>query len=226
MGMGRGESKAKRCIRLLEERYGIPAIELIDPVDLLVGTILSQNTTDANSLRAFGNLKTAYPDYESLLLAPEIQIQEKIRSGGLSEMKAHRIKESLAKIKADAGSIDLSLLARLEMEEARGYLLSLPGVGPKTAAVVLLFAYRFAAMPVDTHVFRVSKRIGLVAEDANIEEAQAVLEEITPPGKYMSLHINLIRHGRSICKARKPLHSDCHLREICDCYSRATRLKL
>ena len=198
---------------------------MVDPVDLLVGTILSQNTTDANSLRAFGRLKTAYPDFEALLLAPKSHIEEKIRQGGLSEIKAHRIKESLAKIKADAGSIDLSFLAGLNMEEARDYLLSLPGVGPKTAAVVLLFAFRFATMPVDTHVFRVSRRIGLVPEHAKIMEAQEVLEEITPPDKYMSLHINLIRHGRSICKAQKPLHSDCTLRCICNCYFRATRLK-
>jgi endonuclease-3 len=224
--MGKSRSKAKECIDILEEQYGLPEAREIDPVDLLVATILSQNTTDTNSLRAFGRLKSSYPDHEALLSASVSDIEEKIRAGGLSEMKAHRIKDSVAKIKADAGSISLSFLKGMEIQTAKEYLLSLPGVGPKTAAVVLLFAFRLPIMPVDTHVFRVSKRLGLVLEDASIEAAQSKLEKITPPSKYMSLHINLIRHGRRICKARKPEHSDCALRKICDCYSKATRLKL
>jgi endonuclease-3 len=224
--MGKGRTKTKKCIEILEEQYGLPEAKEIDPVDLLVATILSQNTTDKNSLRAFGRLKSSYPDYEALLGAPVSDIEETIRVGGLSEMKAHRIKDSLAKIKADAGSISLNFLKDLEIQAAKEYLLSLPGVGPKTAAVVLLFAFRLAIMPVDTHVFRVSKRLGLVPEDASIEMAQSKLEKITPSGKYMSLHINLIRHGRKICRSRKPMHVDCALRELCDCNSKATRLKL
>ena len=220
-----GKSKVKECIQILEALYGVPEAEQIDPVDLLVATILSQNTTDKNSLKAFGNLKSSYPDYELLLSLPEALIEEKIRVGGLAEMKASRIKAALEKIKADAGSIDLGFIGRLDLKEASDYLMSLPGVGPKTAAVVLLFAFHKATMPVDTHVFRVSKRIGLVPENASIKDAQAVLEKITPPDKYMSLHLNLIRHGRLICKARNPLHSDCALRDICDFYSQATRLK-
>ena len=220
-----GKSKVKECIQILEALYGVPEAEQIDPVDLLVATILSQNTTDKNSLKAFGNLKSSYPDYELLLSLPEALIEEKIRVGGLAEMKANRIKAALEKIKADAGSIDLGFIGRLDLKEASDYLMSLPGVGPKTAAVVLLFAFHKATMPVDTHVFRVSKRIGLVPENANIKDAQAVLEKITPPDKYMSLHLNLIRHGRLICKARNPIHSDCALRDICYYYSHATRLK-
>ena len=223
--MNTGKSKVKKCIQILEDLYGVPEAEQIDPVDLLVATILSQNTTDKNSLKAFGNLKSSYLDYESLLSAPEAQIEEKIRVGGLAEMKANRIKAALEKIKADAGSIDLGFIGKMDLREARDYLLSLRGVGPKTAAVVLLFAFHKATMPVDTHVFRVSKRIGLVPENASIKEAQAVLEKKTPFDKYISLHINLIRHGRLICKARNPIHSDCALRDICDYYSHATRLK-
>jgi endonuclease-3 len=206
------------CIETLEEHYGIPEARQIDPVDLLVATILSQNTTDKNSLRAFGRLKSFYPDYDALLCAPVSEIEEKIRVGGLSEMKAWRIKESLAKIKTHAGTISLDFLKDMEPKEAKEYLWSLPGIGPKTAAVVLLFAFGNPLMPVDTHVFRVSKRLGLVPEDASIEAAQSVLEKITPPNKYISLHINLIRHGRRICKARNPIHSNCALRELCDCY--------
>ena len=219
------KSKVKKFIEILENLYGIPQAEQIDPVDLLVATILSQNTTDKNSLRAFGKLKTSYPDYDSLLLAPETEIEEKIRVGGLAEMKASRIRAALEKIKADAGSVDLGFIRNMEMNAAKEYLLSLPGVGPKTASVVLLFAFHMGIMPVDTHVFRVSKRIGFVPENASIEKAQSVLEKITPSDKYMSLHINLIRHGRLICKARNPLHSDCALRDICDYFSQATRLK-
>lgn len=215
-----GKSKVKKCIQILEDLYGIPKAEQMDPVDLLVATILSQNTTDKNSLRAFSNLKSTYHDYESLLSAPDAQIEEKIRVGGLAEMKANRIKASLERIKTDAGSIDLGFIRKMDLKEASDYLISLPGVGPKTAAVVLLFAFQKTTLPVDTHVFRVSKRIGLVPGDANIKEAQAVLEKITPPDKYMSLHLNLIRHGRLICKARNPIHSDCALKDICDYYIR------
>jgi endonuclease-3 len=218
-----GKFKVKKVIQILEDLYGVPEAERIDPVDLLVATILSQNTTDKNSLKAFGNLKSSYLDYESLLSAPEAQIEEKIRVGGLAEMKSNRIKAALEKIKADAGSIDLGFIGEMDLREARDYLLSLRGVGPKTAAVVLLFAFHKATMPVDTHVFRVSKRIGLVPENSNIKEAQAVLEKKTPLDKYISLHINLIRHGRLICKARNPIHSDCALRDICDYYSVGVR---
>ncbi len=135
------KSKVKKFIEILENLYGIPQAEQIDPVDLLVATILSQNTTDKNSLRAFGKLKTSYPDYDSLLLAPETEIEEEIRVGGLAEMKANRIKAALEKIKADAGSVDLGFIRNMEMNAAKEYLLSLPGVGPKTASVVLLFAF-------------------------------------------------------------------------------------
>ncbi len=217
--------KAIICIRLLEDLYGTPKASAIDPVDLLVETILSQNTSDVNSIRAFGRLKSAYTDYESLLLAPEPEISGHIRIGGLPDIKARRIKGALMRIKNDAGSIDLGFLREMGKDEAREYLLSIPGIGPKTAAVVLLFAFGIPVMPVDTHVYRVSRRLGLVPEDASVENAQRILEEITPPDKYLSLHLNLIRHGRLICKARDPKHDQCSLRHICDYFLRATSLK-
>jgi endonuclease-3 len=213
------------CIAVLEDLYGVPSAEEIDPVDLLVSTMLSQNTSDFNSLRAFASMKSAYPNYESLLRAPVEEVAGKIRVGGLSGIKAQRIKEALGRIKMDAGSIDLDFLQEMGKEEAQDYLLSLSGVGPKTAAVVLLFAFRLPALPVDTHVYRVSRRIGLAPEDASIEEAQRVLERVTPPEKYISLHLNLIRHGRRVCRARDPIHKGCALRYLCDCYLRATSLK-
>ncbi len=219
------KSKAELCMEILEDLYGVPQAGDIDPIDLLVQTMLSQNTTDTNSYRAFRNLKIAYPTYEELLDAPEGEIAEHIKVGGLAEMKAKRIKESLLRIKNGAGSIDLRFLSSLNKTEAEEYLLALPGVGPKTTAVVLLFGFGFPLMPVDTHVYRVSKRLGLVPEEASIKEAQRILEEITPQGKYLSLHLNLIRHGRRICRARNPRHEVCALRHLCDYCLRATSLK-
>jgi endonuclease III len=217
--------KAKACIRILEELYGVPEAEDIDPVDLLVMTILSQNTSDTNSLGAFGQLKSKYADYEVILAAKEEDVADVIRAGGLANIKALRIKETLQKIKKDAGAITLGFLADLDKNKAREYLLSLPGVGPKTAAVVLLFAFGLPFMPVDTHVYRVSRRLGMVAEEANIDRAESILEEIVPPEKYLSLHLNLLKHGRRICRARGPRHEECALRHYCDCYLRGTSLK-
>ena len=128
-------------------------------------------------------------------------------------------------INQDAGTLDLGFLANLDKEEATNYLLSLPGVGPKTASVVLLFAFRMTTMPVDTHVYRVSRRLGLAPEEANLQKTQQILERITPPEKYLSLHLNLIRHGRDTCKARAPKHDNCGLRHLCDCYLQGTNLK-
>jgi endonuclease-3 len=206
------------CIRILEEQYGVPRKDDIDPMDLLVMTILSQNTSDTNSLRAFDNLKKAFGDYELLLSASTKEVADKIRAGGLAEIKARRIKETLLKIKTDKGAIDLGFLGDLGKDAAMQYLLSLPGVGPKTASVVLLFAYGLPFLPVDTHVYRVSRRLGLVAEDVKLEKAQTILEKIVPVEKYLSFHLNMIKHGRLICRARGPKHEECALRPYCDCY--------
>lgn len=212
------KEKVRACIRILEELYGIPLARQVDAVDLLVMTILSQNTSDANSLRAFGRLKTAYPEYEALLAEPESALADAIRAGGLAEIKARRIRETLLEVKKHAGAINLGFLADMDDELAMDYLVSLPGVGPKTASVVLLFGFGKHFLPVDTHVYRISRRLGLVPEKAGVERAQQILEEIVPPEKYLSLHLNLIRHGRSICRARGPRHDACALRMWCDCY--------
>jgi len=206
------------CISLLEEQYGIPHQDERDPVDLLVMTILSQNTSDTNSLRAFALLKSAFCDYEELLAASDEAVADSIRPGGLAEIKARRIKEALSRIKQDAGAISLSFLADMEKEEAMTYLLSLPGVGPKTASVVLLFAFGMPFLPVDTHVYRVSRRLGLLSEDVRPKKAQPILERIVPVEKYHSLHLNLITHGRLICRARGPKHVECALRNCCGYY--------
>jgi endonuclease-3 len=229
----------RSLIDLLEGIYGIPKSRGLGPVDILVQTILSQNTTSANTHRAFENLKRRYPDYGALLAAPDEEVAEAIACGGLANIKTRRIKEALQKIRERKGrgvmvkgeergdpgegiepagmatGIDLGFLGRLDPHVARDYLLSLPGVGPKTAAVVLLFGFSMPFIPVDTHVNRVSRRLGLVPEKATIEEAEGVLEAITPPDKRCSFHVNLIRHGRAVCKARSPLCPGCPLRELC-----------
>jgi len=204
------------CIALLEEQYGIPLPDERDPVDLLVMTILSQNTSDTNSLRAFALLKSRFCSYEEILSSPEEAVADSIRKGGLADMKTRRIKETLARIKQDAGSISLGFLAGMKNEDAMAYLLSLPGVGPKTASVVLLFAFAMPFLPVDTHVYRLSRRLGLVEEGVRPEKAQAILERIVPADKYLSLHLNLIRHGRLVCRARAPRHEQCGLKSCCD----------
>ena len=212
------------CIALLEKEYGIPRPDEEDPVDLLVKTILSQNTSDANSLPAFAQLKSAFPDYESLLRAPDEAVAQSIRRGGLAEIKAKRIKAALKKIKEEQGEICLASLAGMKKEEAMEYLLRLPGVGPKTASILLLFAFGMPFLPVDTHVFRLSRRLGLVEEKADPEKAQKMLELIIPPDKYVSFHLNLIRHGREVCHARGPRHEKCCLQDCC-AYVRGKRLK-
>ena len=213
-----GRAKSRKCIAILEKEYGIPQPDERDPVDLLVMTILSQNTSDTNSLRAFALLKSAFCDYEEVLAASDEAVADAIRPGGLAEIKARRIKEALVRIKQDAGAISLSFLADMGKEEAMAYLLSLPGVGPKTASVVLLFAFSMPFLPVDTHVYRVSRRLGLLAEDVRPEKAQPILERIVPVEKYLSLHLNLITHGRLVCRARGPRHEECALRNCCGYY--------
>ncbi len=210
------EQKAAKCIAILEKEYGVPQPDEIDPVDQLVMTILSQNTSDTNSLRAFALLKSAFCDYEKVLVASDEAVADVIRAGGLAKIKARRIKETLSRIKQDAGAFSLSFLADMEKDEAMAYLLSLPGVGPKTASVVLLFAFSMPFLPVDTHVYRVSRRLGLLCEDVGPNKAQIILEMIVPVEKYISLHLNLITHGRLVCRARNPKHEECVLKSFCD----------
>lgn len=209
------KQKVADCIALLEKEYGIPRPDEEEPVDLLVKTILSQNTSDSNSLPAFAQLKSAFPDYESLLRASDEAVAQSIRRGGLAEIKAKRIKAALERIRKEQGEICLASLAGMKKEQAMDYLLRLPGVGPKTASIVLLFAFGMPFLPVDTHVFRLAQRLGLVEEKANPEKAQKKLERMVPSDKYISFHLNLIRHGRQVCHARGPRHEKCCLQDCC-----------
>ncbi|PJF35473.1 MAG: DNA lyase [Candidatus Thermofonsia Clade 1 bacterium] len=185
------------------------------PVDELVDCILSQSTTDANRDRAFAALKARFPDWESVRDAPVEALIEAIRPAGLANQKAPRIQNALRYITRERGSITLDFLATMDAESAKKWLTGIDGVGPKTAAIVLCFAFGKPAFPVDTHVYRVSQRLGLIGEKVSAEAAHAALEAIIPPEDYYPAHLNLIAHGRALCHARKPRCELCPLTDEC-----------
>lgn len=197
--------------------YGEPAWkEQRDPLSELILTILSQNTADVNSGRAFAQLTDHFPTWEEALAAGPEAIAEAIQIGGLANVKAPRIHAILAQLARERGELSLDLLADMPVAEARDYLLALPGVGPKTAACVLLFSLHKPAMPVDTHIHRVTRRVGLVPATASAEKAHALLEALLPEERYYSFHLSVIRHGRETCLARHPRCAGCPLADICD----------
>ena len=214
--------KIEKIYQLLLSAYGHPPQrERREPLAELIATILSQNTSDLNSHRAFRNLLQKFPTWEEVREAPQEEIAEAIKVGGLSQRKAQRIKALLEEIHLQEGKSDLSFLAKMEPAQVQRYLLRFKGVGPKTAACVLLFSLGQPSMPVDTHIFRVSKRLGLIPQISNVAQAQTILEAITPPQLIYPLHLSLIAHGRRICKARQPLCAGCILRTECH-YSEKT----
>ncbi|MGH9767313.1 MAG: endonuclease III domain-containing protein [Blastocatellia bacterium] len=201
----------------LEATYGIPINDSPDdPLDELVLTILSQATTDINSRRAFESLKDRFPDWESARRARSSSIATAIKSGGLANAKSVVIKNALNEIRARRGELDLSFLQTAPIEDARVFLTSLTGVGPKTAACVLLFACNRGIFPMDTHILRITKRVGLVFENCSDEQAHQLMEKLAPPKKHYSLHVNLIRHGRQICRPKNPKCDKCSLVDHCD----------
>jgi endonuclease-3 len=202
--------------RRLDVYFGVIEPEVRnDPISELVGTILSQNTSDLNSERAFEALRTRFPTWESVLEADDAAIVDSIRAGGLAQVKGPRIKHVLQRIADDRGEISLDFLGSITPAEARAYLLSLPGVGVKTAACVQVFACGQPALPVDTHVHRLAIRLGLIPPGTNAERAQDLLEAMVPPEQQYSVHVHLIRLGREVCKAQRPRCPDCPLLDIC-----------
>jgi endonuclease-3 len=188
----------------------------LPPVDELISTILSQNTNDVNRDRAFEALRRRFPTWEAVRDADPIAVVAAIRPAGLANQKGPRIQLVLREITAERGSLDLTFLADLPLEEARGWLMKFKGVGPKTAAIVLCFSLGRPAFPVDTHIYRVSGRIGLRPERMTVEETHPHLEGLFPPESYYAAHLNLIRLGREICGARKPDCGNCPVQGICD----------
>jgi endonuclease-3 len=187
-----------------------------DPLDELMLTVLSQHTSDLNAERAFGDLQRAFPGgWQQVVDAPTIEVADAIRSGGLANSKAPRIQAILREVRDREGAFDLSSLRGMSDDEARDYLIGLPGIGPKTAAVVLSFALGRDAMPVDTHVHRVTKRLGLIPPKATAERADRILHELVPDGMRTPLHVAFIRLGREICKAPTPRCRQCPLKDLC-----------
>jgi endonuclease-3 len=215
-------NKILRIHNLLLAEYGDRPWHPHDPVASLVNTILSQNTNDVNRDRAFERMRELLPTWEAVRDAPLEALIDAIRPAGLAPTKAPRIQAALRRITAERGEISLDFLANLPVEEARAWLLGLPGVGPKTAAIVLLFALGRPAFPVDTHVHRLSQRLGLIPEKTSREKAHDLLEALVPPELYYAFHLNLIAHGRAVCHARNPDHERCVLREECAYYREQT----
>jgi len=203
-------------LRLLEQEYGSrPLRPDQEPVSILVMTILSQNTSDANSHRAFNSLLATFDNWEEVAAASVDDIALAIRSGGLAQVKARRIKQALCEIKSKRGSLDLAFLADLPLAEAKSWLRELPGVGPKTAGCVLLFSLGRPALPVDTHVFRVAKRLGLVDSRSSPERAHELLESLIPAQNVYQFHLHMVEHGRKICQAQRPHCQDCGFNQLC-----------
>jgi endonuclease-3 len=208
--------KTLRIHKLLLKEYGSHDRSPSDPIATLVSTILSQNTNDVNRDRAFDQLVAEYPTWEAVRDAPPDLLVEAIRPAGLAPTKGPRIQEALCRIADERGELTLAFLADLPADEARQWLLSIPGVGPKTAAIVLLFAMGIPAFPVDTHVHRLSRRLGLIPDNTSREKAHDLLEIIVPPDLYFDFHLNLIYHGRAVCQARAPRCDQCPLLDECE----------
>jgi endonuclease-3 len=217
--LSRGQQEVARLReihRRLKRAHGpLEAPRRLDPIEELVLTILSQNTNDTNRDRAYAAMRRRYRTWDALARARVGDVVKAIRIGGLANRKAPRIIETLREIRAREGGFDLSWMHDASDDAVREYLLSLPGVGPKTAACVLAFSLGRPAIPVDTHVHRVATRLGLLPAGTSAVRAHQVLETLIPPSLRLPLHVGLIRHGRTICRAGRPFCEDCVLQHIC-----------
>jgi len=213
-------NKAAQVHQRLLAFYGEPTWRNpLPPLDELISTILSQNTNDRNRDRAFAALQARFPAWEAVREAPENEVIEAIRPAGLANQKGPRLQAVLRAITEQRGSLDLGFLAAYSPAEAMSWLMQFKGVGPKTAAIVLQFSLGKPAFPVDTHIYRVSGRLGLRPEKMSADQAHEHLASQFPPETYYAAHLNIIRLGRELCHARKPRCESCPLRDVCDYYS-------
>lgn len=211
------KEKTQQVLSRLLSFYGSPTWRNpLPPVDELVSTILSQNTNDRNRDLAFNKLKARFPEWEEALAADPAEVVECIRIAGLANQKGPRIQKVLSEILAERGSLDLSFLSYMPLEDARAWLTHFNGVGPKTAAIVLQFSLGRPAFPVDTHIYRITGRVGLRPQKMSVEDTHKLMEQNAEPEQFYAGHLNLIRLGREICDARKPACTLCPLADLCD----------
>lgn len=201
--------------RILAKTYGRKTRVRSKPTDELILTILSQNTNDINRDRAFESLKRKFPTWADVSHAKPSEIAKAILVGGLSAIKSKRIKNILRQIEDKSPDYSLSFLNDMSDEEVREYLTNFTGVGPKTAACVLIFSLGRKAMPVDTHVFRVATRLGIIPKGYNAEKAHFWFAELDLPLDILQLHLNIIEHGRTLCRPQNPKCEICPLRRYC-----------
>jgi len=206
----------ERALDRLERAFGRPRhARRLEPLDELILTILSQHTNDLNRDRAYASLRRRFPSWERVLRARPADVEDAIRVGGLARTKSRVIRDVLRAVRHDRGRLDLSILARLPVEDAKAYLLGLKGVGEKTACCVLLFACGRPAFPVDTHIQRVARRLGWVPAQSTPARTHAILANLVPRKRYFTAHVNLITLGRRVCRARAPACPRCPLRSGC-----------
>lgn len=205
------------AIRLLTQRYGpFPQEPRLDPAHELVFTILSQHTSDVNSERAFRQLMNRFKSLHAVADAQVNQIEEAISVGGLARVKAPRIKEILNRVlELNGGSLDLSFLREMPLNDAKAWLRQLPGIGPKSAGIILSFALGMPAMAIDVHIYRVAQRLGLIGPKVNADKAHDLLEDAVEPDQRYPFHVSFITHGRQTCKAQRPLCDQCVLGFCC-----------
>jgi len=206
--------------KILVRVFGNPQLRGGDAVETLVGCILSQATTDAQSDAAYNALVAKYPSWAKLRDARVADIARVIKSAGLANEKARYIKGALQFIERERGALNLDFLNELRETDARKWLMQMEGVGPKTASIVLLFAQKRKVFPVDTHVHRVTRRLGWIGEKTSAEQAHQILEALIPPKRYYAMHRNLIRLGREICRAQNPRCEMCPLKDLCEYYQK------
>ena len=217
-----GKSRVRRAVAALEKRFGAPTVRRRhDLIGSFVLTSLSQHTSDLNAGRAFDALKQRFPTWEQVAGATPRQIAAAIRSAGLANQKAPRIRTFVRWVNDTFGGYDLSPIRKMADEEIVRLLTSVKGIGIKTVSVVMLFSLGRDVFPVDTHVHRICRRLGLVPQKATAEQTHHRMAPLVPKGKSMSLHVNLLRLGRTICHARGPLCPDCPLKRLCD-YAKAS----
>jgi endonuclease III len=216
---GSNSNLITRVLDRLSSVYGIPTWrDPLPPVDELISTILSQNTNDRNRDLAFNSLKSRFSSWEAVMSAKDEEIIQAIRVAGLANQKGPRIKVVLNEINQERGNLDLSFLGEMPLEDARSWLLKFKGVGRKTAAIVLQFSLNRPAFPVDTHIYRVTGRLGVRPVNMNVEQTHFLMEESVDPEKYYAGHLNLIRLGRETCHARKPNCANCPVNDLCAYY--------